>query len=58
MGCPNLSRDVHVPNDLPGAQDWEVWVSAKFTGPAYIRDSTDEENGFYLDRVVLVRPHP
>ncbi|MEN9358887.1 MAG: hypothetical protein RL095_422 [Verrucomicrobiota bacterium] len=40
------------------ANDWEVWVSAKFTGPAYIRDSQDKQSHFYVDRVLLVNPEP
>jgi hypothetical protein len=52
----NLAKDAYVPNDLPGAQDWTVWVSAKFTGPAYITDSQEKENGFYIDRIALVKP--
>ena len=50
--CHSLFGKIAVPTEAP----WEVWVSAKFTGPAYIRDSKDTENGFYLDRVILVRP--
>ena len=56
VGCPDLAKKAYVPDETPGANDWEVWVSARFTGPAYIRGSTDQENGYYLDRVILVRP--
>ena len=34
---------------------YDVYVSAKFTGPAYIKGSKDTENGFWVDRVILVR---
>ena len=34
---------------------YDIHVSAKFTGPAYIKDSKDSENGFWVDRVILVR---
>ena len=34
---------------------YDVYVSAKFTGPAYINKSKDTENGFWVDRVILVR---
>lgn len=44
------------PEAKADANDWEVWVSAKFTGPAYIQGSQDKENGFFIDRVILVRP--
>lgn len=55
--CLVLAKDVFDPNnELPDANDWTVWVSAKLTGPAYIKDSQEKENGFYLDRVVLVKP--
>ncbi len=34
---------------------YDVYVSAKVTGPIYVADSTATENGFWVDRVVLVR---
>jgi hypothetical protein len=34
---------------------WEVWVSAKYTGPAYVAGST-KPNQIFWDQVVLVRP--
>lgn len=46
-----------VPSELPETNRWEVWVSAKFTGPAYDPASQAKENGLYLERVVLVRPN-
>ena len=39
----------------PGKSDrYTAWVSAKFTGPAYVPGST-KENNIYWDQVVLVR---
>ncbi len=34
-------------------QQWEVWISGRFTGPAYPGGKTDEANGLSVDRVVL-----
>jgi hypothetical protein len=34
---------------------YDVYVSAKLTGPAYINKSKDAENGFWVDRVIMVR---
>lgn len=39
---------------MPGLNDWEIWVSAKFTGPAYVKDSTSK-NEIYWDQVMLVK---
>ena len=35
--------------------DWEIWVSLKFTGPAYVEKSK-LENCIYWDQTLLVRP--
>lgn len=40
---------------LPDGNKWEVWVSVKYTGPAYVKDST-KPNQIFWDQVVLVRP--
>lgn len=59
MGCLDIEYAYKKPpgaDAKPDANVWDVWVSAKFTGPAYIRGSTDKENGYYMDRVVLVKP--
>ena len=40
---------------LPDGNKWEVWVSVKYTGPAYVKDSTSP-NQIFWDQVVLVRP--
>jgi hypothetical protein len=34
---------------------WEVWVSAKFAGPAYVPGS-EKENQVWMDQVILVKP--
>ena len=34
---------------------YELWVSLKFTGPAYPHGKADEHNAIYLDRVLLIR---
>lgn len=39
----------------PAINDWDVYVSLKFTGPAYVEGS-EGENAVYFDRVILVRP--
>ncbi len=39
----------------PGGNRYEVYVSLKFTGPAYVKDSKSQ-NGFWMDRILLVRP--
>lgn len=36
-------------------QRYELWVSVKFTGPAYPFGKKDEHNAIYLDRVLLIR---
>jgi hypothetical protein len=36
-------------------QQWDVYVSAKFTGPAYPHGDPKEPNGAYFDRMILVR---
>jgi hypothetical protein len=38
----------------PG-QEWEVHVSAKFTGPKYPHGDPKEPNGLFFDRMILVR---
>jgi len=39
----------------PVARRMEIYVSMKVRGPAYIKDST-EENSISVDRIVLVAP--
>ena len=36
-------------------QEWEVYVSAKFTGPKYPHGDPKEPNGLFFDRMILVR---
>ena len=40
---------------VKGFNEWEVWISVKITGPAYVKDS-QKDNAVWLDRVVLVKP--
>ncbi len=40
---------------LEGFNTWEVWVSAKFAGPAYVPGSK-KENQVWIDQVILVKP--
>ncbi len=40
---------------LPGFNTWETWFSAKYTGPAYVKGST-QKNGVFIDQVILVKP--
>ena len=40
---------------LPGFNIWETWISVKYTGPSYVKGST-QKNGVFLDRVILVKP--
>ena len=37
---------------LAGFNTWDVWISVKITGPAYVKDS-QKKNAVMLDRVVL-----
>ena len=38
----------------PEYNTWTVWISAKITGPAYVKDSK-KENRIFLDQVILVK---
>jgi hypothetical protein len=40
---------------LPGYNVWESWISVKYTGPAYVKGST-QKNGVFIDKVILVKP--
>ena len=51
----NLSSIYANADGLPGYNVWETWISVKYTGPAYVKDST-QKNGVFLDRVILVKP--
>ena len=52
--CPLES--VWQPDDgMPGLNVWEVWVSLKFTGPAYVEGSKQPDR-IWWDQVLLVRP--
>lgn len=39
---------------MPGLNEWEVWVSAKFTGPSFVKGST-KKNEIFWDQVMLVK---
>ena len=48
-------RSVWVSDDgLEDINKWEVWVSVKITGPAYVKGST-KQNDVLLERIVLVK---
>lgn len=48
----NLSY-FYTPND-PAGNRYHIYVSLKFCGPAYVKNS-NRENAFWLDRILLVR---
>ena len=37
-------------------EDWDVYVSLKFEGPVYDKNSTLTESNVYYDRIVFVGP--
>ena len=39
----------------PSINDWDVYVSLKFTGPSYVEGS-ENEDAVWMDRVILARP--
>ena len=39
-------------------EDWDVYVSLKFEGPVYDKNSTLAESNVYFDRLVFVGPFP
>lgn len=49
----NLSNFYRVADGVEKANLWTVWVSAKFTGPAYVQGSK-KKNEIYWDQVMLV----
>ena len=51
----NLSSAYTAADGLPGFNIWETWLSVKYAGPAYVKDSK-QKNGVFLDRVILVKP--
>ena len=52
--CPLDS--VWQPDDgMPGLNVWEIWVSLKFTGPAYVEGSKQPDR-IWWDQVLLVKP--
>lgn len=45
-----------IPNDgMPDLNIWDIYVSVKITGPAYVNGST-KSNEIYWDQVMLVKP--
>jgi len=44
-------------SDDPAANDWNAYISLMLRGPAYVKHS-DEPNGVWMDRVLLVKPQP
>jgi len=55
FGKVDLSTAYATADGLPGYNIWETWISVKYTGPAYVKGST-QKNGVFLDRVILVKP--
>ncbi|MEI6421945.1 MAG: DUF4838 domain-containing protein [Lentisphaerota bacterium] len=54
--CQIDFSSVYSPADgLPGYNIWETWISVKYTGPAYVKGST-QKNGVFLDQSILVKP--
>ncbi len=53
----DLSNFYQVADGVRDANVWEIWVSAKFTGPAYVPGSK-KKNEVYWDQVMLVRDKP
>ena len=51
----NLNSAFAAADGIPGYNVWETWISVKYTGPAYVKGST-QKNGVFLDRVILVKP--
>ena len=39
-------------------EDWDIYVSLKFEGPVYDKNSTLKESNVYYDRLVFVGPFP
>ena len=50
-----LSQAYQLANGIADNNIWDVWFSAKFTGPDWVKGSK-KQNAVYLDMVVLVRP--
>lgn len=51
----DLSQAYMVGDGVSGINKWDVWFSAKFIGPEYVKGS-QKENAIFIDMVVLVRP--
>ena len=69
LGCGRVSQDTRIwvtrrwgiflpcmyYNELWG-KDYDVWISAKLTGPKYGLSSKDGKSDIWVDRMVLVEP--
>ncbi len=51
----NLNSAYAAADGISGYNIWETWLSVKYTGPAYVKGST-QKNGVFLERVILVKP--
>ena len=51
----NLNSAYAAADGISGYNIWETWISVKYTGPAYVKGST-QKNGVFLERVILVKP--
>lgn len=52
----DLSQAYQLADGISNNNTWDVWFSAKFTGPAWMKDSK-QKNAVYLDMVILIRPN-
>ena len=53
--CQCSLESVWQPDDgMPGLNDWEIWVSLKFTGQAYV-DGSKQPDRIWWDQVLLVK---
>ncbi len=50
-----LASAYRIDDGFSDANLWDCWFSVKFTGPAYVKDS-QQENAIWLDSLVLVKP--
>ena len=54
--CQCALESAWQPDDgMPGLNVWEIWVSLKFTGPAYVEGSKQTDL-IWWDQVLLVKP--
>ena len=48
-------RGLYNPKGSAEDNTWEIWFSAKFTGPAY-KPGSAQKNAIWIDRLVFVKP--